>query len=294
MARDPTTPADPTPDEAQDTLVDPTRTLPSFPTPNTPPGMGQRVEPLDPQGYDYYLRDGWTPYRAPKDKTWDFDVFSKVDDAWMGAPSAEWSSMWPTDAATIAGEIGGEQRLAEPIKGFAPALPSTAGAYAPQEDEGSSTADLLTPGLPSDDMTGTVVSEASDTPTSDDEKDKPAAKLDQPLAAVQIDNEADDVEDGWAQGTEMGIRQKGLNVDLPFETPGPQKLRYSDQGPAKAWTPPEGFRLGMPPIDPDLADDLGVDRNLGAQPTQPLPPPEDEDEPQRDSGQGPNADPVGP
>ena len=62
--------------------------------------------------------------------------------------------------------------------------------------------------------------------------------------------------------TEQQIRDAGLRIDLPYDDPLPVALKYKDTG-QQAWSPPPGFRQGMPPIDEKLADDLGVPRDLG-------------------------------
>jgi hypothetical protein len=61
---------------------------------------------------------------------------------------------------------------------------------------------------------------------------------------------------------EQQIRDAGLRIDLPVESPSPVLLHYEATG-QQTWTPPPGWRVGMPPIDSDLAHDLGVPTDLG-------------------------------
>lgn len=125
-----------------------------------------------------------------------------------------------------------------------------------------------------------------DIPTSDDERHAPA-KMDVPLAGAATEVAADE---GSAASTEASIRNAKQQIDLPYEAPTPKKLSYSTSGSAQEWTPPPGFRMGLPPIDSDLASSLGVKPDLGSSEgsDQSLPPPEDVDEPQWDNGGGPD------
>lgn len=48
--------------------------------------------------------------------------------------------------------------------------------------------------------------------------------------------------------TEGEIRAAGLAIDVPYEAPMPKRLEYEDTG-QQAWTPPPGFRQGLPPLE---------------------------------------------
>jgi hypothetical protein len=61
--------------------------------------------------------------------------------------------------------------------------------------------------------------------------------------------------------TEDQIRNAGLAIDVPFEAVDPEWPTYEATG-QQEWTPPPGFRLGMPPVDPILAERLGVPEDL--------------------------------
>lgn len=228
MARDPLAPVDP--NITQDTSVNPSQTLPNS---GVPPGDGSD---LDGGEYAYWLRDGATPYRSSPDGH-DYEVFSKHDDAWMIQNSTPHDSMWPSSAGEIAGMIGGgRQRLTEPSKGAMPVYPGPDEDFAPVPSpdlvEADSTADL-----PPD-----------------------ASAADQAPPSEQDKASADDLPEGGMN--EQQIRDAGLRIDLPYDDPLPVALKYKDTG-QQAWTPPPGFRQGMPPIDEQLATDLGVSRDLG-------------------------------
>ena len=58
------------------------------------------------------------------------------------------------------------------------------------------------------------------------------------------------------------LRDTNVAIDLPFETAGPARMKYKHTG-QQVWTPPPGWREGAPPIDPWLAERLGVSPDLG-------------------------------
>jgi hypothetical protein len=91
------------------------------------------------------------------------------------------------------------------------------------------------------------------------------------------------------------IKAAGLMVDLPFETAEPKMLKYKT-GSAQEWVPPSGWRQGMPPIDPLIAERLGVPRDLSeADKTIPSRPPEEglPDEGTQDTSTDTTPDEVG-
>jgi hypothetical protein len=229
MARDPIAPADP--DGTQDTLVDPSKTIPQRHPPQGDPAD------LDGGDYAYWLRDGVTPYRSSIDGH-DFEVFSRHDDAWMLQHMVDPDELWPSDAGEIASLIGGgRQRLTEPNKGAMPIDPG------PGPDE-----DFAPVGSP-DYLAEADSAADADTPQPPPSEDgAPASAPDFPAGGM----------------TEQQIRDAGLRIDVPYDDPLPVALKYKDAG-QQAWTPPPGFRQGMPPIDEKLAADLGVSRDLGAQ-----------------------------
>jgi hypothetical protein len=58
----------------------------------------------------------------------------------------------------------------------------------------------------------------------------------------------DEGEGGDAGGmSEQAIRDAGYLIDLPYEAPSPVALKYKDTG-QQVWTPPPGFRQGLPPL----------------------------------------------
>jgi hypothetical protein len=220
MARDPLAPVDP--GTTQDTLIDPTQTIPQLGKP-----QGDQSD-LDGGEYAYWLRDGATPYRSSPDGH-DFEVFSKQDDAWMIQGSTDHDKMWPSTAGEIAGMIGGgRQRLTEPSKGAMPVYPGPDEDFAPVGSP-----DYIT-----------EADSAADSP---------------PDAGAQ-DASAPGLPEGGMN--EQQIRDAGLRIDLPYDDPLPVALKYKDTG-QQAWTSPPGFRQGLPPIDEQLAADLGVPRDLG-------------------------------
>lgn len=117
-------PTDVKPDQHDTTVrgeVNPSQTLPNLYVPQSPAGMGLRAPLAEPEDYDYYLRDGATPYRTPKGKLHSYEVFSKPNDGWMRQNSIDPSKdLWDTTPNEVAGMIGGKQRLAEPAKGGMP------------------------------------------------------------------------------------------------------------------------------------------------------------------------------
>ena len=222
MARDETVPADP--GTTVDRLVDPTQTIPQRHPPQGDPSM------LDGGDYAFWLRDGVTPYRSSVDGH-DFEVFSKNDDAWMLQHMVDPDELWPSDAGEIASLIGGgRQRLTEPNQGAMPIDPG------PDED--------FAPVTPPD-----YLAEADSAADADTTPDGDTTPDDRP---------APDLPPGGM--TEQQIRDAGLRIDVPYDDPLPVALKYKDTG-QQAWTPPPGFRQGMPPIDEKLAADLGVSRD---------------------------------
>jgi hypothetical protein len=228
MARDEVTPADP--GLTQDTEVNPTLQLPNL----TPPA-GEQSEDGDSE-YQYWLRDGVTPYRTLHSNA---EVFSRADDGWMIQQLVDRDKLWPSSGDEIAGMIGGRQRLDEPTKG---AMPMTSD---PEDSFASGDEDWL-------------ATEAGEVVEADATADQPDTTADQP----DLSPDADGTDDSGGM-TEQQIRDAGLRIDLPFDDPMPVALRYSDEGSAQAWTPPPGWRQGLPPIDEQLAADLGVPRDLG-------------------------------
>lgn len=226
MARDPAAPVDAatTPERS----TDPSQTLPAK-------GQQGDISDLDGGEYAYWLRDGTTPYRSSPEGD-DMTVFSKADDAWMYQHMVDRDKMWPSSAGEIAGKIGGgRQRLTEPVKGAMPMDPGPGEDFAP---------------VPSPDL---VEADASgDQPTADADTPQPPPSEQGPATT--------DLPPGGM--TEQQIRDAGLRIDLPFDDPLPVTLKYKATG-QQAWTPPPGFRQGMPPIDEKLAADLGVPRDLG-------------------------------
>jgi hypothetical protein len=75
---------------------------------------------------------------------------------------------------------------------------------------------------------------------------------------------ADQINDSM---TEQEIRDAGLKIDLPYESPpgAPEPLQYAnDIAPEKGWTPPEGFTIAGVPFA-DVVAGIGG----GAMPQQP-------------------------
>jgi hypothetical protein len=226
VARDELAPADPS--ATVDTEIDPTSTIPAK-------GKQGQIPDLDGGEYAYWLRDGVTPYRSSPEGD-DFSVFSKADDAWMYQHMVDPDKMWPSTAGEVASLIGGgRQRLTEPVKGAMPIDPGPDEDFAP---------------VPSPDDLAEADSVADTDPLPDD----------------GTPDNSDDLPDlGDLPGggmNEQQIRDAGLRIDLPFDDPLPAPLKYKDTG-QQTWTPPPGFRQGMPPIDEKLAADLGVPRDLG-------------------------------
>ena len=227
MARDPLVPPDP--GMTEDTEVDPTAV-------GVHPAQGS-VSDLDGGDYAYWLRDGVTPYRSSIDGH-DHEVFSKNDDAWMLQHMVDPDELWPSDAGEVSSLIGGgRQRLTEPSKGAMPLDPGPDEDFAPVPDPDD---------LAEADSTGDLPPDANTPEPPPSEQD--AAPVDLPQGGM----------------TEQQIRDAGLRIDVPYDDPLPVALKYQDTG-QQAWTPPPGFRQGMPPIDEKLAADLGVSRDLGAQ-----------------------------
>lgn len=85
----------------------------------------------------------------------------------------------------------------------------------------------------------------------------------------------DQVGDGM---TEQEIRDAGLKIDLPYESPpgDAAPLQYADDLPdEKGWTPPDGFTIAGVPFDEVVAGIGG-----GAMPQQQTPEVADEQPPQ--------------
>jgi hypothetical protein len=230
MARDPLTPADP--GGTQDSSVDPSQL-----GPNIEPPDGGSGSSLDGGDYDYWLRDGTTPYRTlgPAEG----DVFSQDDDGWMMQHAVDRDKLWPSSPERVAGMIGGRQRLIEPSKGTAPLYPGPDEDFSPVESP-----DYLA-----------EADSSGDLPQPDDD----ATNLPEPPPSM-----AQQPDDSSAGMTEQQIRDAGLRIDVPFESPLPVDLKYKDTG-QQAWTPPPGFRQGLPPIDDWIAERLGVPRDLGTE-----------------------------
>jgi hypothetical protein len=220
-ARDPLAPADPS--TTVDSTIDPTQTIPN------PGAPSSDTSDLDGGEFQYWLRDGVTPYRT-RDNA-DAHVFSTQpgdQNGWHINHMVDRSKLWPSSAGEIAGMIGGRQRLTEPTVGVAPLDPGPDEDFAPVES----------PDLIEADATG-------------DMPPPPTGNAGPPL---------DDLPDGGMN--EQQIRDAGLRIDVPYEAPMPVALKYKDTG-QKAWTPPPGWRQGASPIDEKLAADLGVPRDLG-------------------------------
>ena len=158
-------------------------------------------------------------------------MFSRPDDGWMLNHMVDPDKMWPSSAGEIASMIpGGRSRLTEPVKGASPLDPGPDEDFAP---------------VPSPDELAEADSDA----------DLPDADTPDELA-----DSVPDLPDGGMN--EQQIRDAGLRIDLPYDDPLPVSLKYKDTG-QQTWTPPPGFRQGMPPIDEKLAANLGVPRDLG-------------------------------
>jgi hypothetical protein len=93
-ARDAMTPVDPELD-ALPREVNPTLALPGA---VVPPPDGERT-PDDDGEYKFWMRDGVTPYRS---KNHAYDVFSKVDDGWMGQQMVDPQGHGPADVDAAA------------------------------------------------------------------------------------------------------------------------------------------------------------------------------------------------
>lgn len=218
-------------DEARDPLApaDPGATI----NRTVDPSQGLPQRPLtgpprsDYEGGDntFWLRDGTTPYRqrGPGDG----DVFSQDQDGWMTGPMPQ-DDLWPSSAEEVAGMIGGRHRLTEPVKGV-------------NEPEG-----------PPDD------SFAGDDPGWMQDLD------DDTLVEADTSDDPPDSNGELPTGgmTETQIRDAGMRIDVPFEAGLPVALKYRVGAGKQAWTPPSGWDQGAPPIDPQLAEDFGVSRDL--------------------------------
>jgi hypothetical protein len=83
---------------------------------------------------------------------------------------------------------------------------------------------------------------------------------------VEADSSDDDSDDPDALPsggmTETQIRDAGMRIDVPFEAGLPVALKYRTGAGKQTWTPPSGWDQGAPPIDPQLAEDFGVSRDL--------------------------------
>jgi hypothetical protein len=212
------------PGSTQNTEVDPSQS-----TPNRWGSGGDDSSEYDGGDYQFWLHEGTTPFRTlgPAQA----DVFSRDDNGWMRQSAIDRAKLWDSSPGEIAGRIGGRHRLTEPVKGTAPLDPGPDEDFAPVESPD-------------------YIAEA------DSEADLP-----QPPPSEQ-DEEASDLPPGGMN--EQQIRDAGLRVDVPFESPLPVGLKYKNTG-QQEWTPPPGFRQGLPPIDEDLATSLGVPRDLGNQ-----------------------------
>jgi hypothetical protein len=229
MAQDPASPPDP--EVTLDRSVNPSQ------VPNQGTPQGDQSD-MDGGEYRYWLRDGVTPYRT--EGAAGADVFGRQADGWLVQNLVDRDKLWPSSPGEIAGMIGGRHRLTEPTKGAAPIDPGPDEDFAPVEPpdylaEADSTADL---------------------PVDDDSE--PDRDFTQPLAPPDAPPVGDLPSGGM---NEQQIRDAGLRIDLPYDDPLPVDLKYADKG-QQTWTPPPGFRQGMPPIDEKLAADLGVPRDL--------------------------------
>lgn len=223
MARDPVAPVDP--EQTQERSSNPSALHDQV---NPPPGDGG----VDDDGtYSWWLRDGLTPYRADPSSLYDFEVFSKDDDAWMRQDSVDRDRMWQSSPGEIAGMIGGRHRLNEPVKGTMPLDPGPDESFAPDE--------------PPDYMTEADAREDVSAYTSPDDIPTPP-----PVLAGDDDSESDlpPLELPPGPMNEQQIRDAGLAIDLPFDTPMPKDITYKDTG-QQVWTPPPGFRQGLPPVE---------------------------------------------
>ena len=216
MARDELAPADP--GGIVDRSANPSQLGPDADTPG-----------LDGGEYQYWLRDGVTPYRTLDNA--DAHVFSTnpQENGWHINHMVDRSKLWPSSPGEIAGMIGGRHRLTEPTIGAAPLDPGPDEDFAPVEP----------PDLIEADSQGDVP------------PDPPTGNAGPPL---------DDLPEGGMN--EQQIRDAGLRIDVPYDDPMPVALKYKDTG-QKAWTPPPGWRQGASPIDEQLATALGVPRDLG-------------------------------
>lgn len=231
MARDPAAPADP--GSTQDTSVDPTQTLPNR-------GQPQGVHSdLDGGDYDYWLRDGVTPYRTRGPA--EADVFGTSSDGWLMQHAVDRDKLWPSSPDEIAGMIGGRQRLTEPTKGASPV------------ESG-----------PDQDFSGSWQLDEKIEPTqSPDYIAEADSEADVPQPPPSRQGEQDDVSDLPQGGmNEQQIRDAGLRIDVPFESPLPVGLKYKDTG-QQAWTPPPGFRQGLPPLENGGPEDGGSSGETG-------------------------------
>jgi hypothetical protein len=219
---------------------------PSQALPAQPETPGARQHEPNDGGYDFFLRDGITPYRRLRG-TVNFEVWGgQIDDGWMLQNLIDPDRLWEATPNEIAGIVGDAKRLAEPRKGIVPYI----------GDEDSETlaihADLAEASFrtwPEDDPEIGGLTEADST-----------ADLPQPDAGAPPDGELE------SNMTEQEIRDAGMQIDLPFESAGPEWLTYSDTG-QQAWVPPSDWRAGMPPIDPLVAERLGVPPDLGQEPS---------------------------
>lgn len=218
-------------DEARDPLapVDPGGTVNRETDPSQT--LPQRPLPGPPRSdyeggdYTYWLRDGTTPYRQTGPG--DGDTFSENDNGWMTNPQAQ-DDLWPSSAEEVAGMVGGRHRLTEPVQGVA-------------EPEGPVDEDFAG----DDPQWLQDLNQLSEADSSADLPNPPQAS-ELPAGGM----------------TETQIRDAGMRIDVPFEAGSPAPLRYRKGAGKQTWTPPPGWDQGAPPIDPQLAADFGVPRDL--------------------------------
>ena len=208
---------------AQDDTT-PLETNPSQTLPSQPEVQGDRTHEPDDGGYDFFLRDGLTPYRCEQDGQ-DFEVFGSQSDCWMLQNQIDPNELWPSTPNEVAGMIGGADRLDEPAKGVRPYM----GPYS------------------DDDVDADALAEADS-----------AADLPQPDPGADAGETTPELSPDMTEGA---IRTAGVLIDVPFETGVPEWIAYKNSG-QQTWTPPPGFRQGMPPIDPQLAERLGLPADL--------------------------------
>lgn len=95
-------------------------------------------------------------------------------------------------------------------------------------------------------------------PPEDEQPDETQEPSDEAPAAAEV-------RDGMS---ELEIRDAGVMIDLPYESPSgsPEPMQYEDLGDEKSWSPPEGFTLAGVPYDEVVAGIGG-----GARSTPPAP-----------------------